>query len=137
MDERRQPRSGFHAFCSTWTSFAFVFIIFFYIIGDVTFGWWHNAIWVWIIIGFSLLGAISTSIRFFIFASSRISQHPETRYYSENNVQEYIPESDSSLMPTRGEEESHKTKRFCKYCGVEITGSGEFCQNCGSPSQSE
>lgn len=115
---------------SSWTSFAFLFF-FFYIIGDVIAGWWHNAWWVFMILGFSLIGAISASIRFLFIGPRGLPEYQEERMeHISTNVEAKV----ISNSYTQGEQLQSKelsSAKYCKNCGTGINESGSFCPNCG------
>jgi len=107
---------------------------FFYIVGDLIAGWWHNATWVWIVIAFSLFFAVTSTIRVLIFRNPRISPDAGTRHYTSSSVvPNYISESDPQHLPAQPESFAAKqSKTFCKYCGNSIENSAEYCANCGA-----
>ncbi|MBK5112301.1 MAG: zinc ribbon domain-containing protein [Candidatus Heimdallarchaeota archaeon] len=113
---------------STWSTFFFVFF-FFYIIGDLVIGWWHNEVWVWIMLAFFLFSAVTSTIRYFVYRNPRISPDAGTRYHTTNSsVPDYIPESDPQYLPAQSEQ----SKSFCKFCGVDHRNSAQYCANCGA-----
>ena len=124
----RRKRLG--AVISAWSSFLMMFF-FFYIIGDLIAGWWHNAIWVWIILGFALISAISTSFRYFAYRESHVPVEHEARHYVDN-TQGYIPQQDSSLYAEPTQIEKTQSETYCKFCGSSIELGAEFCANCGA-----
>ncbi len=107
---------------------------FFYIVGDLIAGWWHNATWVWIMLAFFLFLALTSTIRVLIFKGSRISPDAGARHYTSSSVDpDYIPESDPQYLPAQPERiVTKQSKTFCKYCGVGIENSAQYCPNCGA-----
>lgn len=107
---------------------------FFYIVGDLIAGWWHNATWVWIMLAFFLFLAVTSTIRVLIFKGSRISPDAGARHYTSSSVDpDYIPESDPQYLPAQPERlVTKQSKTFCKYCGVGIENSVQYCPNCGA-----
>ena len=107
---------------------------FFYIVGDLIAGWWHNATWVWIMLAFFLFFAVTSTIKVLIYRSPRISPDADTRYYtSSSSDPDYIPKSDPQYLPAQPEPLASKQSNvFCKYCGVGIGNSAQYCPNCGA-----
>ena len=107
---------------------------FFYIVGDLIAGWWHNATWVWIMMAFFLFVAVTSTIRILIYRSPRISSDAGTRHYTSSSVDpDYIPESDPQHLSTRPEHVvTTQSKTFCKYCGAGIENLAQYCANCGA-----
>ncbi|NHJ48622.1 MAG: zinc ribbon domain-containing protein [Asgard group archaeon] len=121
---------------SAWISVAFVFF-FFYIIGGYVAHWWAMEWWVWMILGFSVLGAISTTIRYIIYRKPSVPDDHATRHYSDDSPIAYVPERDPiHSQPISGSypKESSEAK-FCKYCGVNMDAGSQYCSNCGAPTQ--
>lgn len=116
MNYAIRPRKRLNQVISSWTTFAFV-LFFFYIIGDLLADWWHNAWWVWMILGFSLIGAISTTFRYFASGPERQS--------------EFTQESEQSAIIEPQSEEISTNVKFCKNCGAAIESPSQFCASCG------
>ena len=107
---------------------------FFYIVGDLIAGWWHNATWVWIMLAFFLFFAVTSTIRVLIFRSSRISPDAGVRHYTSGSSDpDYNPKSDPQYLPAKPEPSALKQSNvFCKYCGVGFENSAQYCPNCGA-----
>lgn len=133
MNENRYQKRTSRRLWSVWSTFFFMFF-FFYIVGDLIAEWWHNATWMWIILAFYLFFAIVNTIRVIIFRRPRISPDAGTRYYtSSSSDPDYIPESDPLYRPAQQEPLGTKqSNKFCKYCGVDIKSSVQYCYNCGA-----
>ena len=133
MNDYRNQNRRSRRLLSTWGSFFFVFF-FFFIIGDLVADWWDNEVWVYIMLAFFLFSAISSTIRYFIYRNPRISPDAETRYHTTNSsIPDYIPESDPQYLSTQPEPSTSKQDvSFCKYCGIDIKNSAQYCANCGA-----
>jgi len=134
MTDSKFRNKNYNVLCSSWISFAIAFF-FFYIIGDFIMGWWHNQIWVWVILGFFLLSSIGTTIRFFVYKNPQVSINVDERYYNSNKV-----EVNSNLekgftfssYPEDLNRNSNLQGKFCKFCGTKIYETDSFCSNCGA-----
>lgn len=102
-------------------------LFFFYIIGDLLANWWHNAWWVWVILGFSLIGAISTTLRFF---ASRFSDVSDVEYDSDIPTSVAITESVYQTEYS-SKEQTSTAIRYCKNCGAAIEQPSQYCASCG------
>ncbi len=131
MNDSRFRKRRYNALISAWASFAFVFF-FFYIIGDLLVGWWHNAWWVWMIIGFSLIGAVSSTLRYVAYGFSSVPQEAEVRHYSTDlDTSDYIIESDPTHKPQVPTPNASNNAKFCKFCGEAKEENSQYCSNCG------
>lgn len=118
---------------SAWTSFAIV-LFFFYIFGDLIADWWHNAWWVWLILGFSLIGAISTTLKYLASGSDNYSKHNSNfdQPSDAEILQQPIGSSEqqyNSKLSTRGY--TPTDVKYCKNCGGAIETTSQFCASCG------
>lgn len=118
-----------------WISAIFFFVLF-YVLGYIVFHWWGNEFWIWLIIGFFILSAIVSTIRFFVYKQPTVAFEPEARYFSDNS-QEYIPSEDKSLMPsaTLSTISEKAETRYCSFCGAQLEPGSKFCKNCGAEIQ--
>jgi len=107
---------------------------FFYIIGDLVVGWWHNEVWIWIMLGFFLFSAITSTIRFLVYRSPRISPDAGTRYYTTDTIEsDYVPGNEQQYsFQSQQPQVSKQNSSYCKYCGIELVGSAQYCSNCGA-----
>ncbi len=133
MKHSVRPKKQFNQVISAWTSFAFVLFIF-YIVGDLIANWWHNAWWVWLILGFSLIGAISATLKYYTSGSDNLSEQnsgsehsldAEKHHQFNNSSQEQY----SSKLST--EEYTPTISKFCNNCGGAIEKPSQFCASCG------
>lgn len=118
---------------SSWTSFAIVLFIF-YIFGDLIANWWHNAWWVWIILGFSLIGAVSTTFRYLASGSTNYSTYnSNTEYSSGTELHQQPIDSSVEQYDSRVSTKDYTPTnvRFCKNCGGAIDSTSQFCASCG------
>lgn len=113
---RQGKRRRLESLITSWSFFLF-FVLLFYIVGNLLAEWWgYEAWWVWLIIGLSLMSAVTSTIRFFVY---REIEPIVTEVTASVQVEE-IPE------PV-------KTAKFCQSCGQKVEGTEKFCANCGSP----
>jgi len=128
-----RPKKRLNHVISSWTSFAFVLFIF-YIFGDLIANWWHNAWWVWLILGFSLIGAISTTFRYLASGSDNYSTRKSDSEYSSATEINHQPVSSSEQQYDSREATKDYTPtsvNFCKNCGGAIDNPSQFCASCG------
>lgn len=85
-------------------------------------------------LAFFLFSAVTSTIRFLVYRNPRISPDARTRYHTTNSSNpDYIPESDPQYFPAKSKPPVSKESRsFCKYCGVDLSNSGQYCVNCGA-----
>ena len=90
--------------------------------------WWHNAWWVWAILGFSLIGAISTTLR---FLSSRFDNVSNVEY--DSDVPASVDTTTEVVYQTEYEtkEQTSTATRYCKNCGGAIEQPSQYCASCG------
>lgn len=113
---KQGKRKRLESLIGSWSFFLF-FILLFFVVGILLAGWWYyDAWWVWLIIGLSFMGAVSSTIRFFVY---REIEPIVTEVTASVQVEE-IPE------PV-------KTTKFCQSCGQKVEGTEKFCANCGAP----
>ncbi len=100
------------AVVGAWTGFVVVFIIF-YVLGSLVWNW--GGWWIWIIIGGTLIGAITTTIQYFTMeptlcpnCGQRVSEKKK-----------YCPHC------------SHKFLWRCPQCNAKVRPDERFCDNCG------
>ena len=132
MNHNIRPKKHLNKVISSWTTFAFI-LFFFYIIGDLLANWWHNAWWVWMILGFSLIGSISTTFRYFTVGPERQTEY--TQEADQSVMIEVQNESDFSSEPeyksNGSSDEFSIMPNFCKNCGAAIEVQSQFCASCG------
>lgn len=113
---KRGKRKRLESLIGSWSFFLF-FVLLFYVIGIEAAGWWtYDAWWVWLILGLSFMGTISTTIRFFVYRHDDVQPVPET-----TTIQTPEP-----IQPEKG-------PKFCQSCGQQVEGTEKFCANCGAP----
>jgi len=116
---------------SAWSSFA-ISIFFLYVLGDLVFGWWTGAWWVWLIIGLFGLGAVSSTLRYIAYGFGATS-HEADHYHENSDIQILENEEREDTSSNVRIIKSHqKEVKSCKYCGQSVTGPASFCPNCGA-----
>jgi len=125
----RQQKRIYRFIIRPWISAIFAFILF-YVLGYIVFGWWGNTFWIWIVIGFFTMAAITSTIRFFVYKKPSIEPDHTTRYFTDE-VQEYIPAEDPTLKPSI-EQKIEEQSRYCSFCGALLKPGSKFCPNCGA-----
>jgi hypothetical protein len=112
-------------------------MFFFYIIGHLVMGWWYFDWWVWLIIGVSLFGALSSTFRFIAYRASDVPANPEVRYYSTQDTTTYVPRNDQlySQPVTSSIPKEEINAKYCTYCGSNLEPGSQYCTNCGAPIQ--
>ncbi len=133
MNYSVRPKKRLNHVISSWTSFAFVLFIF-YIFGDLIANWWHNAWWVWLILGFSLIGAISTTFRYLASGSANYSvRKSDSEYSSDTGIHHQSIESSEQQNDSKLSAKAYTpiNVRFCKNCGGAIENPSQFCASCG------
>jgi hypothetical protein len=113
---KRGRRKRLESLISSWGFFLF-FVLLFYIVGLLLAEWWdYSAWWIWLIIGMSLMGAVSSTIRFFVY----------------REVEPIVTEA-TSIVVEEMPEPVKEAIRYCQSCGQSIEGTEKFCANCGAP----
>ena len=113
---RRGKRRRLESLISSWSFFLF-FVLLFFVIGILLANWWsYDAWWVWLIIGLSFMGSISSTIRFFVYREI-----------------ETIVTKATSIVVEEVPEPVKETSKFCQSCGQQVEGTEKFCANCGAP----
>ena len=133
MTYQRNKNRRFKSLISVWTPFAFV-VFFFYIIGDLVIDWWSGAWWVWLILGFSLIGAISTTFRYLASGSDNYSTRKlESEYSSATEINQQSVSSSEQQYDSREATKDYTptSVNFCKNCGGAIDNPSQFCASCG------
>ncbi|NHJ39283.1 MAG: zinc ribbon domain-containing protein [Asgard group archaeon] len=114
--DRRGRKPRFTSMITSWMFFLFMFLLF-YIVGVLTAGWFdYGDWWVWFLIGLFLLGAITSTIRFFVYSSS---------------YDDYGREITKTTFTVEASPKAETI--FCKSCGAKVEGQEKFCANCGAP----
>jgi hypothetical protein len=126
-------------------SFFITFFIIF-ILGDLIFGWWQGSWWVWLILGFSFLTALTSTIRYISRTKKRSadsyadspdsysSSHTYDGYEPTNAYETNTETIEAHETPTKPISYGAKNQKvnYCPYCGSPIEPGDEFCKNCGA-----
>ena len=93
-------------------------------------GWWHNAWWAWLIIAFSLFGAITTTSKSIVNRNDRnLSSDSDDR--SIDNNQFFKTDDENNINSFTETQVSESITRYCKNCGAEVSESSRYCAFCG------
>ncbi|TET27911.1 MAG: zinc ribbon domain-containing protein [Candidatus Heimdallarchaeota archaeon] len=112
---KRGKRKRLESLITSWSFFLF-FTLLFFVIGILLANWWsYDAWWVWLIIGLSFMGSISSTIRFFVYREI-----------------EPIVTKATSIVVEEVPEPVKETSKFCQSCGQQVEGTEKFCANCGA-----
>ncbi|NHK30958.1 MAG: zinc ribbon domain-containing protein [Asgard group archaeon] len=116
VSDRRGRKPRFISMLSSWMFFLFMFLLFF-LVGILTAGWFdYSDWWVWFLIGLFLMGAITSTIRYFIYSSDEVP-----RYRKRTTT--------TFTFETTPKDET----KFCQSCGAKVEYEEKFCANCGAP----
>jgi hypothetical protein len=108
-------RKRLESLISSW-GFLLIFVLLFFVVGVLLAEWWTiGSWWVWFIIGMSLMGAISSTIRFLVY----------------REIEPVI--SDVTSIVTVVPEPVKETVKYCASCGQNVEPTEKFCANCGAP----
>jgi len=116
---RSGRRKRIESLIGSWSIFLF-FVLLFCIVGMVLAGWWSiNAWWAWFIIGLMFMGAVTSTIRYFIYREA---------------IEPVVEQVTSIVIDDVPEPEPVKeTINYCQSCGQKVAIGENFCQNCGAP----
>lgn len=115
ISDKRGRKPRFISMISSWMLFLFMFLLF-YLIGVLAASWFdYGDWWVWLIIGLLLMGAITSTIRYFVYSSDETTQ-PRERTRTTITVETTPKDED----------------KFCQSCGAKVEGLEKFCANCGA-----
>ncbi|MCK5047599.1 MAG: zinc ribbon domain-containing protein, partial [Candidatus Heimdallarchaeota archaeon] len=113
---KRGKRKRLESLISSWSFFLF-FVLLFFVVGVLLTPWWPiDTWWVWLIIGLSFMGAVSSTIRFFVY----------------REIEPIVTEVTASVQVEEIPEQI-KNAKFCQSCGQKAEGTEKFCANCGAP----
>lgn len=96
----------------------------------MTFNWWNLGYLSWIVLAFTLFGAISGTIRVLTSGSkSGYRQQPMQNYSSDQSPISIHEGYDDDSSYTFNSDREHE--RYCPECGSPLEPNDAFCRNCG------
>ncbi len=110
-------RKRLESLIGSWSIF-FFFVLLFCIVAMLLAGWWPiRTWWAWFIIGIMLIGAVSSTIRFFAYP----------------DVVEPVIEEVTSIVIEEAPKPIKEAINYCQSCGQKVSPGEKYCQNCGAP----